>query len=216
MHFYFVSLIVISYYYHHQLYAQVIPNLGISRFRESCPPAPTTPIGEDGKPMGLLVQVKSTGKSIWAAPAAVPHGFLAGAGREEWEAFPWQWLGPFYLSSGTTEEVLCKLGKQWDVLVLMGVKMKNVKGSILTCVSRARLEESPAGHWLCVCAQLCPTLCDPLDCNLPGSSVYGISQARILKQVAFSYSRGSSQPRDWTHASCVSCTAGGFFTTEPS
>ena len=59
-------------------------------------------------------------------------------------------------------------------------------------VSRARREGSPAGHWLCVCAQSCPTLCDPLDCNLPGSSVYGIFQARILEQIAFSYSRGSS------------------------
>ena len=98
----------------------------------------------------------------------------------------------------------------------MGVKMKNVKGSTLTCVSRARREGSPAGHWLCVCAQSCPTLCDPLNCNLPGSSVYGIFQTRILEEIAFSYSRGSSWPRDWTHISCVSCIASGFFTTESS
>ena len=39
------------------------------------------------------------------------------------------------------------------------------------------------------------TLCDPMDCSPPGSSVYGISQARILKWVAISYSRGSSRPR---------------------
>ena len=52
-------------------------------------------------------------------------------------------------------------------------------------------------------------LCDPLDCSLPGSSVYGISQARILEWVAIPFSRGSSQPRDgiW-----VSCIAGRFFT----
>ena len=50
-----------------------------------------------------------------------------------------------------------------------------------------------------------------LDCNLPGSSVHGISQARILEWVAISFSRRSSQPRDRTH---ISCLAGGFFTTE--
>ena len=55
-------------------------------------------------------------------------------------------------------------------------------------------------------------LCDPMDCNQSGSSVHGILQARILEWVAIFSSRGSSQPRDWTHVSCVSCTAGGFFT----
>ena len=38
--------------------------------------------------------------------------------------------------------------------------------------------------------QLCPTLCDPMDCSPPGTSVHGISQARILKRVAISYPRG--------------------------
>ena len=46
--------------------------------------------------------------------------------------------------------------------------------------------------------QSCPTLCDPMDCNRPGSSVHGILQARILEWVAISFSRGSSQPRDQT------------------
>ena len=61
---------------------------------------------------------------------------------------------------------------------------------------------------------LCLTLCSPLDCSLPGSSVHGVSQATILQWVAISFSRGSSQPRDRTLLSCVSCTAGGFFTAE--
>ena len=51
-------------------------------------------------------------------------------------------------------------------------------------------------------AQLCPTLCDPMDCSLPGSSVHGIFQARIMEWVAISFSRGSSQPRDRTQVSC--------------
>ena len=56
---------------------------------------------------------------------------------------------------------------------------------------------------VCVCAhaQSGSTLCDPMDCNLSGSSVHGILQARILELVAISYSKGSSQPRDRT---CVS------------
>ena len=59
-----------------------------------------------------------------------------------------------------------------------------------------------------VCAkspQTCPTLCDPMDYSLPGSSVQGILQARILDWVAISSYRGSSQPRDQTHISYVSC-----------
>ena len=45
-------------------------------------------------------------------------------------------------------------------------------------------------------AQSCPTLCNPMDCCPPGSSVHGILQARILEWVAFPFSRGSSKPRD--------------------
>ena len=57
--------------------------------------------------------------------------------------------------------------------------------------------------------QSCLTLCDPKDCNPPGSSVHVILQARILEWVAMPFSRGSSQPRDQTQVSCI---AGGFFT----
>ena len=52
-------------------------------------------------------------------------------------------------------------------------------------------------------AQSCPTLCDPMDCSLPGSSIHGILQARILEWVAISFSRGSSQPRDQTRVSLI-------------
>ena len=68
-----------------------------------------------------------------------------------------------------------------------------------------------------LCAQAlqsCPTVCDPMDFSPPGSSVHGVLQARILKWVALPFSRGSSQPRDWTTISCFSCTASRFFTTE--
>ena len=65
-------------------------------------------------------------------------------------------------------------------------------------------------HLLCVLvAQSCLTLCHPMDCSPPGSSVHEIFQARILEWVVISFSRGSSQPRAWTQ---VSCTAGRSFT----
>ena len=57
--------------------------------------------------------------------------------------------------------------------------------------------------------QLCLTLCDAMDCGLPGSSVHGILQTRILEGVVIPFSKGSSWPRDWTQVSCI---AGGFFT----
>ena len=63
---------------------------------------------------------------------------------------------------------------------------------------------------VCVCNIIsCLTLCDPVDCSLPGSSVHGILQARILEWVAISFSKGSSRPRDQT---AVSCIAGRRFT----
>ena len=45
-------------------------------------------------------------------------------------------------------------------------------------------------------AQSCPTLCDPMDCSLSGSSVHGIFQARVLEWIPISFSRGSSHPRN--------------------
>ena len=62
---------------------------------------------------------------------------------------------------------------------------------------------------LCLVAQSCPTLCDPRDCSLPGSSVHGILWATILEWVAMPSSRASSPPRDWTWVSRIT---GRFFT----
>ena len=62
---------------------------------------------------------------------------------------------------------------------------------------------------LCLVSQSCLTLCDPMVCSLPGSSVHGMLPARILDWVAYPFSRGSSQPKDQTGVSCI---AGRFFT----
>ena len=75
-------------------------------------------------------------------------------------------------------------------------------------LTRTRLSLLKCALWIsicfvcvCVCvlvAQSCPTLCDPMEYSPPGSSVHGILQPRTLEWVAISFSRGSSQPRDWT------------------
>ena len=76
----------------------------------------------------------------------------------------------------------------------------------------------------CVCVsarslQSCFTLCDPIDCSLPSSSVHKTLQVRILEWVAMPSSRGSSLPRDRTHVTGIDgcllypALAGRFFTT---
>ena len=85
----------------------------------------------------------------------------------------------------------------------------------LPCITRGTCPVSPgvpAGREACrcesVCAkslQSCPTLCDPIGCSPSGSSVLGILQASILQWIAKPSSRGSSQPRDSTCLSYVSC-----------
>ena len=65
-------------------------------------------------------------------------------------------------------------------------------------------------------ARLCPTLCNPMNYSLPGSSVYGLFQARILEWVAVSSSRGIFPTQVLNlHLLKVSCIAGGIFTAEP-
>ena len=62
---------------------------------------------------------------------------------------------------------------------------------------------------MCEVTQLCPPLCDPMNCSPPGSFVHGILQARVLEWIAISFSRGYSWPRDRTRVSCI---AGRRFT----
>ena len=106
----------------------------------------------------------------------------------------------------------------WNVInLLLQLKKKKLRFSNfeelvkneIYCKNKYSLKNIYA---LCVHAktlQLCPALCDPMDCSLPNSSVRGILQARILEQVAIPFSRGSSRPRNQTQ---VSCTAGQFST----
>ena len=79
---------------------------------------------------------------------------------------------------------------------------------LLFFTSSFALHSSPRSPPACMQAkslQSCPTLCDPMDCSPPGSSVYGILQARILEWVVMPSSKESSQSRGGIHFSYISC-----------
>ena len=90
---------------------------------------------------------------------------------------------------------------------LVGCHLWGRTESDTTEVAQQQQQATSIGTWYVgSVAQSCATLCDPIDCSPPCSSVHGFFQARILYWVAISSSRGFSQPRDWTCISCVSCT----------
>ena len=80
---------------------------------------------------------------------------------------------------------------QWDIYTHMFIVALFIKCDIYVGESESEVTQS------------CPTLCDPMDCSLPGSSLHVILQARVLEWVAISFSRGSSQPRDRTRDSHI-------------
>ena len=101
----------------------------------------------------------------------------------------------FFLSSSP---LLCPSGKDCRSL-----------GLLVCTIERPPDSSGDKGTSKSEVAQSCLTLCDPMDCSLPGFSIHGIFQARVLEWVAVSFSRGSSWPRDRTR---VSHTAGRHFT----
>ena len=80
---------------------------------------------------------------------------------------------------------------------------------LFTCSGGKHLLGPPFNPLKVKIPQLCPTLCNSMGYSLLDSSVHGILQARMLEWIAFSFSRGSSQPRDQTQVSRI---AGRFFT----
>ena len=92
----------------------------------------------------------------------------------------------------------------------MNIHVKFMPGCRFLFLLHIYLEVKFLKVWLCVLiSQLCPTLCNSMDCSPSGSFVHGILQARILESVALSFSRGSSQNKDWTQVSHI---AGKLFT----
>ena len=86
--------------------------------------------------------------------------------------------------------------------LIFGNKCPTLVGSHAYAVARGFMGIS-------ILSQSCLTPLSPTDCSLPGSSVHGILQARILEWVAISFFRGSSKPTDWTRVFCIS----GIFCT---
>ena len=104
----------------------------------------------------------------------------------------WGECGQRWWSGQTPVQKIHEQG--WEYLQVSSVK--EIRGILHTLTLKPEVKWSEVG-------QSCPTLCDPMDCSLPGFSVHGILQARILERVAFSFSRRSSQPRDRTVVSCL-------------
>ena len=99
----------------------------------------------------------------------------------------------------TKKNLLCT--KIHKTLISKMILKKNRAGGIMFRVQTILPTDSQQSQ--SEIAQLCPTLCDPIDYRLPGPSVHGIFQARILNWVAISFSSRSSWPRDWTWVSCI-------------
>ena len=115
-------------------------------------------------------------------------------------------------------KLLCKAGqlytgKEFKASSLSWMVCPQVTSLITVYISEAlsRVWGETSRYWCGdgLVAKLCSTLNDPMDCSLPGSSVHGILQVRILEWVAIPFSRGSSWPRNQTQVSCI---AGRFFT----
>ena len=115
--------------------------------------------------------------------------------------FPWPvFCSPPSASVGSKPWQFLEVGADLKVAPTQGEQGETVKRhwcSLVCC------------RCFCSVAKFCPTLCDPVNYSVPGSSVHGIFQARILEWVAVSFSRGSSWLRDQAQ---VSCTTGRFFT----
>ena len=91
----------------------------------------------------------------------------------------------------------------WSLLKLMSIELVMPSNHLILCCPLLLLP-SILWKWSEIeVAQSCLTLCDPMDCRLPGSSVHGIFQAIVLEWIAISFSRGSSWPRDGTWVSHI-------------
>ena len=97
--------------------------------------------------------------------------------------------------------VHCRWGSEtqgWRARALWLWKSRRSRSLMLTSFSGTRYTTAAV-------AKSCLTLCNPVDCSLPGSSAHGILQARILEWVVMPSFRGSTQPRNWTQVSYISC-----------
>ena len=104
--------------------------------------------------------------------------------RHDW-ATELNWTGTVLCSVVTTGHIW--LPNTFDIWLVWVCYQSKTSQTFCVCISHSVVFDS----------------CDIMDCSLPGSSVHGILQARILEWVAIPFSRGSSWPRDWTRVSCI-------------
>ena len=172
-------------------------------------------------PMKHIVQVTQSCLTLCDPMDYVVHGILQ-ARILEWVAFPFSRGSSQPRSSAMQVDSLPAepQGKPKNTGVdslslLQGIFLTQesnqvfcIAGGFLTSWTTKEIPELPKKPNFMIMfssvAQLCLTLCDPMDCSSPGSSVHGIFQARILEWIAMPSSRGSSQLRDWTPVSYVS------------
>ena len=135
-----------------------------------------------------------SGSELWHS------GFFFSCGLQTlscgiWDLVLWPGVESRPLALGTQSPVTGPPGNSWCFTAFFLIAHHCVCVYIYVCVC------------VCVHAQLCPTLCNPINCS-PPVSIYGIFQARTLEGLAISFSSGSLPARDRTW---VSCSAGGFF-----
>ena len=131
-----------------------------------------------------------------------------------WSLVPLLFLNPAWTSGSCTVDA--QLG-EFSAILCQHVRWAQLCGSLNFGIAflwdwNENLPFQSCGHWcewVSEVTQLCLTLCDPMDCSLPCSSIHETSQARILEWVAISFSRRSSRPKDLTW---VSRTVGRCFT----
>ena len=139
--------------------------------------------------------------SLWMCPLCVNQEF---SGKDDMILLPILFTSRA-ISSGVRGGVVWGAGKTTLYWIKSGYNehqghlWKRKRKSEMCTNGKAHVDT----NCCCWVAKLYLTLCDPMDCSPPGSSVHGISQARILEWVAISFSRGSSQSRDRTHISCI-------------
>ena len=105
--------------------------------------------------------------------------------KKKKNSLEFEWLGLHASTAGA--QVWSLVGELRSRMPCGAAKKKSNNNKVETTQVKVSIS-----HWVCL------TLCDPTDCSLPGSSVHGTLQARILEWVAISFSRGSSRPRDRT------------------
>ena len=139
--------------------------------------------------------------------------------EKERGAREWLWIRHLYRQC-------IKLAKKFVQVFLLrcyGNELSGQPNTINRTITMLFLFETKLGPGTLHCRAYCCVshsvmswlFCDPINCSPPGSSVHGVSQARVLEWAAISSTRGSSPPRDPSNPGLHICISGRLFTTEP-